>query len=157
MSYDKAAFERTKERVMGRWGDEISHPRLKAKIGFEDSLHELINKCMTCPEEEFDFNVHRLLWSVPDSWRDEEFENDLDEAIEQVETVVPIMNCGIPILDAIVPGQREIKDETDWRKVFNAIVNLCQRRNLLVPKDYTEVISDEEEKVETKSSPQSEA
>jgi len=140
MSYDKAAFERTKERVMSRWGDEISHPRLKAKIGFEDSLHELINKCMTCPEEEFDFNVHRLLWSVPDSWRDEEFENDLDGTIEQVEVITPIMNCGVPIKEDVVPGTKETRDETDWRKVFNAIVNLCQRRNLLIPKDYTEVI-----------------
>jgi len=144
MSYDKDAFERTKARVLGRWGDEITHPRLKAKIGFEDSMHELINKCMTCPEEEFDFNVHRLLWSIPDSWRDEEFEGDLDEATETVEYVTPMLNCGITIKDDVLPGTKETRDETDWRKVFYAIMNLCQRRNLLIPKDYTEVIPDEE-------------
>ena len=141
---DKEAFERTRGRVLKRWGDEISHPRLKGKIGFDESLHILIQKCMICPEEEFDFNVHRLLWTIPDSWRDDEFEEDLENTTETVEYTTPVMNCGIPIDPEVIPGAREVMEETDYRKVFNACMNLFQRRNMLIPKDFTEVIPDEE-------------
>lgn len=140
MSYRRDEFERMKERVFGRWADEITHPRLKAKIGFEDSLHELINRCMCCAAEEFDENVHRLLWSIPDSWRDSDFENDLSECTETVEVVTPTIFCGVPVDTNVIAAKREEQDESDWRMVFNAILNLCQRRNLLIPKDFTEVV-----------------
>ena len=139
---DREKFEATKKRVMERWGDELSHPRLKAKLGFDQSLIALINKCMTCPEEEFDFNVHRLLWSIPDAYRDDDFEDDLTASIETAEYTTPIPWCGVFIISSVIQGKIETVEEMDYRKVFNAILNLCNRLNILIPRIFTEVITD---------------
>ena len=66
------------ERVSDRWGSEISQPTLKGKLSFEDSIQMLINRCMTCLEEEFEINVSRLQSSIPVAWIDDEFNEDLE-------------------------------------------------------------------------------
>ncbi|MHC1587689.1 MAG: hypothetical protein ACXQTX_04370 [Candidatus Syntropharchaeia archaeon] len=124
---------------MERWGDELSEPRLKGKIGYEDSIRMLINRCMICYPEEFDHYAHRLYWSIPRSWWDDEFIEDLEDARQTVEVSVPVTFCGVPYEE-----KHEFAEEVDWRKVFNAILNLCNRRNLLIAQDRIEAITDRE-------------
>jgi hypothetical protein len=138
-------FEEVKQRIMGRWGERIKFPALKGKVSYEEILHSLIDEIVHCEVGTFDEYVHRLWCAIPSSWqeRDGKFQDDLGEAIEQVEIVTPIMNCGIPINDDVVAGTKEIKDEIDFRKVFRACMDLLDRRGLLLEADRTEIMTEE--------------
>jgi len=122
-------------RIYKRWKSEITKPRLKGKLSFEESIQMLINRCMTCPEEEFPQNVNRLFWSVPQSWRDEELLEAMEEAIQIVEYSTPVLNCGIPINPDVLPGRVETIREVDWNALFHAILN-CY------PKERIEVVTE---------------
>jgi len=138
------SYEPVEKRVYERWKSEITKPRLKGKLSFEDSIQMLINRCMNCPEEEFPENVNRLFWSVPQTWRDEELLDAMEEAQKEVEYTIPMLFCGVPVnLDA-VPGKRKVARETDWHMLFNAILNCYNRRNLLIPKERIEVVTEGE-------------
>lgn len=104
----------------------------------------LVNRCMTCPPEEFPENVNRLYWSLPQSWRDNELYNAIEECQEKYEYSTPIINCGIPVRSDILPELKEKVTETDWHQLFNAILNCANRRNLLIPKERIEVVTEEE-------------
>ena len=141
----KGAKYRVSKRVYKRWEEEITKPRLKGKISFEDSIQMLINLCMTCPPEDFPENVHRLFWSLPKSWRDDELLDEYEEAIEEVEYVQPQQCCGVVVTNCEeLPPRRWIETETDWNALFNAILNCYNRRNLLIPKERVEVVTEEE-------------
>ena len=140
----KGAQYKVTKRVYGRWGEEISKPRLKGKLSFEDSLQMLVNRCMTCEPEEFPTNVYRLFWSVPKSWRDEELHDEYDEATETVEYTTPFQFCGVEVNPDVIPPRKEIVEETDWHMVFNAILNCANRRNLLIGKERVEVATEKE-------------
>ena len=138
------SYEETKRRIRERWKEDITKPRLKGKLSFEESLQMLINRCMTCEPEDFPENVNRLCWSLPQSWRDNELHNAVEECQEEYEYSTPIMNCGIPISPEILPELKETVTEMDWHMLFNAILNCANRRNLLIPKERFEVITERE-------------
>lgn len=138
------SYEEVEKRLFKRWKEDITKPRLKGKLSFEDSIQMLINRCMTCEEEQFPENVHRLYWSVPQAWRDEELNNALEEATEEYEYTTPVMNCGVPVSPDILPESTQVVAETDWHMLFNAILNCYNRRNLLIPKERIEVVAEGE-------------
>jgi len=130
-------------RIFKRWKKDITKPKLKGKLSFEDSLQMLINRCMTCPPEEYPENVHRLFWSIPEYYKDDQLYEEYREAVEEFEYTKYQECCGVPItqseeLPPIVWKQKE----TNWHVVFNAIMNCCVRRNLLIPVEQVEVITE---------------
>lgn len=131
-------------RIYKRWSESVSKPTLKGKLSFEESFQMLVNKCMTCPEEEFGMNVHRLFWSLPASWRDDELLEEYEEALEEFEYSTPVTCCGVPIDPEVIPTGKEIVTETDWHAVFNAILNCANRRNLLIPVERQEIVTEGE-------------
>lgn len=131
-------------RIYKRWEKDITKPRLKGKLNFEESFQMLINRCMTCIPEEFPENVNRLFWALPKAYRDEELMSAMDEVTVEVEYVTPVVNCGIPVDPKIIPSTRRIVSETDWHMLFNAILNCANRRNLLIPMERVEVMTEKE-------------
>ena len=138
------SYKETEKRVKGRWEKDVSTPKLKGKLGFEESFQMLINRCMTCLPEERPQNVHTLYWSLPQAWHDEELDNTVEECQEKYEYSTPVINCGIPVRSDILPELKETVIETDWDRLFNAILNCANRRNLLIPKERVEVITERE-------------
>ena len=133
----------TKERVFKRFGDEIKYPRLRAKIGFEETIQDLIHICATCDPQLFPENVHRLFYSMPSTMRDPQYENDLEECKETAEYTTPIPWCGVFITNPEMPGKIEVVEEWNWHLVYNAILNLWNRRDALLPRQLSEVITSE--------------
>ena len=138
------SYKETERRIGKRLKEDITKPRLKGKLSFEESLQMLINRCMTCEPEERPQNVHTLYWSLPQSWRDEELYKAVEECQEEFEYSTPVMNCGIPVNPEILPELKETVIETDWDRLFNAILNCANRRNLLIPKERVEVVTERE-------------
>ena len=131
-------------RVFRRWRKDITKPRLKGKLSFEESLQMLINRCMNCPRDEFPENVYRLFWSMPEEYKDDKLYEEYGEAMEDVEYTQLQTCCGVQVLPEYMPPRVWVETETDWHKVFNAILNCCVRRNLLIPVERAEVVSEEE-------------
>ena len=140
MSYEWVEVE---GRLFKRWKEDITKPRLKGKLSFEESLQMLINRCMNCPPEEYAENVDRLFWSIPEDYKDDKLYEEYEEAMEEFEYTTPITCCGVPVKPEYIPERREIVTETDWKLVFNAILNCCVRRNLLIPVERVEVFTEE--------------
>jgi hypothetical protein len=138
-------FEEVKQRITDRWGYRIKFPALKGKVSYEEILHSLIDEIVHCDVGAFDEYTHRLWCAIPSSWQeqDQKFQDDLEEAIEQVEVSTPVLNCGIPINDDVIPGTKETKDEVDFKKVFRACMDLLDRRGLLLEADRTEIMTEE--------------
>ena len=135
----------TKDRVLDRWEEEISKPSLKGKISFEDSIQMLINLCMTCDDYHFDGYVERLLYAIPVSWRDAEFDNALEVCTTTSQGWQHKYNCGIAITNKAMGSPYLVDyDVTDWKQIFNCILNLYNRRELLLSKQRTEIITDAE-------------
>lgn len=141
MSYEWVEVE---GRLFKRWKKDITKPRLKGKLSFEESLQMLINRCMNCPPEEFPENVYRLFWSMPEYYKDDQLYKEYEDATEDVEYTQPVTWCGgVPIDPDVIPPKVWVETETDWHKVFNAILNCCVRRNLLIPVERVEVTTEE--------------
>jgi hypothetical protein len=136
--------EEIKRRVLDIFGEDIRFPRLKGKLGFDDTVNDLIHKCATCIPEEFPGNVQRLVASIPLAWRDEEFEDDLQECKEDAEYSTPVIFCGVAVLEDYMPVRRETREEWKWDRVYNASLNLFNRRDMLIPKRLGEVVSSHE-------------
>jgi hypothetical protein len=130
-------YEEVEGRLRERWREELKQPKLKGKIGFEDSLRMLITKCMLCSPEEFDFAAHTLYWAIPESWTDDEFITEAADAVSIVSVEIPFYNAMVycPIL-----SRQEMRQQINWRQIFHAILNLCHRRNLLIPTEQVEHI-----------------
>jgi len=137
------------ERVSDRWGSEISQPTLKGKLSFEDSIQMLINRCMTCLEEEFEINVSRLQSSIPVAWIDDEFNEDLEQTKSTVSYWKFKQWCGVNVgtpEEPIGGSPYQVTEEIiNWQAVFNTILNLYNRRNLLIARERVEVVTDVEE------------
>ena len=131
-------------RIYRRWSEDISKPKLKGKLSFEESLQMLINRCMTCPPEEYPENVHRLFWSIPEYYKDDLLYEEYEGAVEEFEYTIPVTLCGVPVKPEAISPNVERVTETDWKLLFNAIMNCCARRNLLIPVEQVEVITEKE-------------
>lgn len=127
-------------RIYRRWREEdIKKPTLKGKLSFEESFQILINKCMTCPPEERPQNIYMLFWSLPKAWRDEPLLKEYEETLQEVEYSTPKFWCGVPQEDSVVVEQ---VTEIEWEQLFHAILNCANRRNLLIPTERTEIVTE---------------
>ena len=140
MSYEWVEIE---GRLFKRWKKDITKPRLKGKISFEDSFQMLINRCMTCLPEERAENIEMLFYATPTSWKDEELYEALEEATEEVEYTQPAICCGVPVLPEYMPPRVWTQTEVHWKRLFNAILDCANRRNLLIPVERAEVMTEE--------------
>ena len=138
------SYKETEKRVEKRWKEDITKPRLKGKLGFEESFQMLVNRCMTCPPEEYPENVHRLYWSLPKTWRDVDLYEVIEECQETYEYSNPVIICGIPVKPDVLPETKWTETEMDWHMLFNEILNCANRRNLLIPTERFEVITEQE-------------
>lgn len=137
-------FKSVKERVYGRWKEDVTTPQLRGKIGYDDSLRMLINLCMHCSPEEFPTFVHRLYYSWPSAYHDTELDKAVEECTEEFEYSTPIMNCGVPVRSNILPEMKEVVKETNWNMLFQELVNCAHRRHLLIPAERVEIVTEEE-------------
>jgi len=146
----------TMERLQGRFGEELRQSTLKGSLSFENSVQMLINRCMTCIPQEFEMYVRRLLNSIPITWIDGEFNEEIEKT-SRTEKVYKFSNwCGSdagtiknPILDdeGNVLSPKLVEEEmVDYESIFNAILNLYNRRNLLLKKRVTETVPGSTEK-----------
>ena len=140
---DKYAKYRVSKRLHERWKEELKYPTLKGNLSFEDSYQRKIDQCMLCPVEEFDENVNRLFYSTP--WIDDELWEKLDEYTEEYEISTPVLCCGVPVKAENIPANVQTIQETDYHKLFAAILACANRRALLIPKQRTEIIAEEED------------
>jgi len=132
-------------RVYRRWEKDVTKPRLKGGISYEESFHMLVNICMTCPPEEFPKYVNRLFYSTPTTWKDEELWDALEEATEEVEYATSQTFCNVPVANCPeMPSVVRRSRETDWHKLFTAILDCANRRNLLIPMERVEVMTEKE-------------
>ena len=137
--------ERVSKRLYERWAEQLKYPTLKGKLSFEDSYQLALNRCMLCLPEEFNENVHRLFYSTPPSWKDDELWEALEECTEEFEVSSPsLICCGHPVKDEASPWKRETIKETNYHKLFSAILACADRRNLLIPKERAEAITEED-------------
>lgn len=131
-------------RIYRRWKEEdIKKPTLKGKLSFEESFQMLVNKCMTCPPEERPQNIYMLYWSLPKTWRDEELAEEYEATKEEVQYEEPYMNAGVPVTNCPeMPPKVWTETEMKWEELFHAILNCANRRNLLIPVERTEIVTE---------------
>ena len=138
-------IEKAKQRILERFGEQISHPTLRGRLGFDDALNLAIVKIINADSmnsNEFDFCVERLLSLIPSSWYDDEFKQALQDASWYETNIVPSYNCGVMIDVTIMnEGERTVLN-TDWTEVLKAVMDLLERRSLLLVKERTQVISE---------------
>ena len=143
MSNEDDDLIRVEGRFMNRWGEKVLYPQLKGKINFDESITQLVNKIMTTDGEQFDECVHRLYYSLPSSWLDDEFLDEVPDCNEDVEITEPTVFCGVAVDTSIIAEKREVKTETDFHRLFGLILDLLDRRNLLVAKERHEYVTSE--------------
>ena len=137
-------IEEIKRRILRRWEREISKPRLKGKLSFEESFQMLVNRCMTCPPEERAENIEMLFYATPTSWKDEELYEKLEECTEEVEYTTYQKFSGVTVMDCDdMPPKVWKQTEVDWKRLFNSIIDCANRRNLLIPMERAEVATEE--------------
>ena len=144
MSFEAEKFvQRTRESIRERWGDQFDKPQLRGKLGFDNSLSGLITLCMICNPENFSEYVNRLFYSLPPSWKDEELWEDLKDATEEYEITTPALCCGIAVKSENIPASVETTSETDYHRLFTALLACCNRNGLLIPQVRREIITSE--------------
>ena len=141
MSEERDTKYRVSKRLHERWKEELKYPTLKGNLSFEDSYQRKIDQCMLCSVEEFDENVNRLFYSTP--WIDEELWEKLEEYTETFEVSTPTLCCGVPVKTESISANVQIIQETDYHKLFSAILACANRRSLLIPKQRTEIMTEE--------------
>ena len=87
--------------------------------------------------------IMNLLNDIPNSWYDEEFEKDIKNVVRQRTIPNIIEFCGVPLSKNYmkkhdIPLTKTIPD-VNFFKLKNSIVNLLDRRNMLVRKDKIEM------------------
>ena len=142
MSSEAQKFvQRTRASIIERWGDKFDKPQLRGKLGFDDTLRGLITLCSISAPENFPEYVNRLFYTIPPTWKDKELWEDLAEATEEYEITTPVLCCGIAVKSENIPATVEKTEETDYHKLFSALLACCNRRGLLIPQVRREIIT----------------
>jgi len=86
---------------------------------------------------------------IPKPWKDDEFFQDLREAQILIPVDTRPVFCEVPASDRYcqrhqIETQRYVKS-FDYMKVFNAVVNLLDRRHMLLKSTFKETLFDEEQ------------
>jgi len=106
-------------------------------------------------QREVEEAIKGLIHLIPDSWKDEQFEEDYEKAIEEYEEDVrpkyggvrldkeTCKKLGLPITQKV--------ERIDWYKAFQACINLLDRRGLLSKTQWIEQLEEliEDEFAET--------
>lgn len=87
--------------------------------------------------------IMNLLNDIPNTWYDNEFEKDIENVTKEREVPNVIEFCGVPLSKKYmdkhdIPLTKKIPDVNFFR-LKNAIINLLDRRNMLVRKDKIEM------------------
>ena len=87
--------------------------------------------------------IMNLLNDIPDTWYDDKFEKDIKNVIKEREVPNIIEFCGIPLSNNYmkrhkIPLTKKVS-EVNFFKLKNAIINVLDRRNMLVRKDKIEM------------------
>lgn len=83
-----------------------------------------------------------LKHDIPTTWYDDDFEKDIKDVVQQKEVPNIISWCGVPMsVDYMkrhnIPLTKKVMN-VNYFKLKNAIINLLDRRNMLVRKDKIE-------------------
>lgn len=87
--------------------------------------------------------IMNLLNDIPNTWYDNEFEKDIKNVTREREVPNVIEFCGVPLSKKYmkkhnIPLTKKIPD-VNFFKLKNAIINVLDRRNMLVRKDKIEM------------------
>jgi len=124
-----------------RLTEEVGSVSLQGKIPTESLIaHQILRCLMALDLEERDEHIRRLRSMIPNSWIDEEFEKDIEEAHYTYEEPVYHKWCGITVTGSEeLPPKMVVREGYDWDAVFEACWNLFDRRGLLLKKRFREV------------------
>lgn len=120
----------------------------KERLNYTDYLQKVIENINTALNNEkvsmskIKMMILNYLNDIPFSWYDPEFENDIKNVIKEKETPNIIKFCGFALSNAYmerhdIPLTKKVNN-VDFFKLKNAIVNLLDRRNMLIRKDKIE-------------------
>lgn len=84
-----------------KWQSELKNAQLRGKIAIEDLLRFQTLRCQATFGEEQEAAIRLLHEFIPDTWRDEEFKNDVDKAITVTEKWLPATIDGVTYSDSI--------------------------------------------------------
>ena len=91
--------------------------------------------------EERDLLIQQLLALIPKEWRDEQFEEELEEAKVVEKVVIPAKFAGVEVLNnPNIPPMEEEVETYDWDAVLQAILALFSRRRRLEAERIREVV-----------------
>ncbi|MCJ7761054.1 hypothetical protein MUP59_07955 [Candidatus Bathyarchaeota archaeon] len=95
--------------------------------------------------EELREAVEGFVNHIPTLWRDPEFTQDLQKAQQLIYEDLRPMFCGVPAdreycEEMGIPTERLVRT-FDYFKVFNAVVNLLNRRHMLLKPQYKEIMT----------------
>ncbi len=87
--------------------------------------------------------IMNLLNDIPDTWYDNKFEEDIKSVITKREVPNIIEFCGVPLSKNYmerhkIPLTKKVS-EVNFFRLKNAIINVLDRRNMLVRKDKIEM------------------
>lgn len=104
--------------------------------------------------EELREAVEGFVNMIPRAWRDEDFSKDLEAAVINIQTSSrPVFN-EVPASDEYCKRKRiqttMLVQSFDYFKVFNAVINLLNRRHMLLKQQYKEIMTGRKGKKEEK-------
>jgi len=120
----------------------------KERLNYTDYLQKVIENINNALNNEkismskIKIMILNYLNDIPSSWYDPQFEKDIDGVVKEKEIPNVIKFCGVIMSKAYmekhdVPLTKKVTD-VDFFRLKNAIVNLLDRRNMLVRKDKIE-------------------
>ena len=122
---------------------------LKDRINYPHILTTSILAMKSSLKESQEFNLRKvqimildLLTDIPDTWKDEEFETELKKVVKIKNIDVRPVNAGVRLSHAAckrmgIQTVRQSK-QINYFRLKNAIVNLLDRRHLLIRKEKIE-------------------
>ena len=124
-----------------RLTEEVGTVSLKGKIPTESLIAQQILRCQMAlvPEERYE-HIQNLCDMIPESWEDDKFKEDMEEAYYSEEREVPHKWCGVKVTkNPNLPPRKVLEEGYYWEKVFKACWNLFDRLGLLLKKQHREV------------------
>lgn len=122
---------------------------LKDRINYPHILTTSIIAMKSSIRESQEFNLRKvqimildLLTDIPDTWKDEEFEAELKKVVKTRTIDVRPTNAGVKLSNSACKrmGIQTIRQEKqiNYFRLKNAIINLLDRRHLLIRKEKIE-------------------
>jgi len=105
---------------------EVEHPQLAEKIDYGEIVRRHIDRCLQSATDDIMFasHVRALEALIPETEVTDDYLQELEESVQEVEISTPITNCGVPIDPNIIAANKQVVQDIDWVKRFNAAINL---------------------------------